>query len=98
MPAAHVSKAPTRVAVLAFAETTASVLCGMHDFFAAAGRDWGVIEHGTPGPTLMASRIVSVDGAPLRIANGVCIQPDGCLDDMASPAASRACGCSRSAW
>lgn len=85
MHTVNASDAPTRVAILAFAETTASVLYGMHDFFAAAGRDWGIIEHGTPGPTLMQSRIVSVDGEPLRIANGVRIQPDCRLDEMPPP-------------
>lgn len=40
MHAVNAPDAPTRVAILAFAETTASVLYGMHDFFAAAGRDW----------------------------------------------------------
>lgn len=85
MHAVNAPDAPTRVAILAFAETTASVLYGMHDFFAAAGRDWGVIEHGAPGPTLMRSSIVSVRGEPLVIANGVRIQPDGRLDDTPPP-------------
>ncbi|WP_407279039.1 helix-turn-helix domain-containing protein [Aromatoleum evansii] len=74
-----------RVAILAFPETTASVLYGMHDLFHSAGRDWGLIEHGAPGLSLMAPVVVSVDGAPLTVGNGVRVCPDCRLDATPQP-------------
>jgi len=85
MHSARSAGGPPRVAIIAFAETSASVLYGMHDFFHAAGRDWGLIEHGTPGPSLMASVVASVDGAPLTVANGVRVCPDCRLDALPEP-------------
>ena len=50
------SHAPVSVAILAFPETTASVMYGMYDLFMAAGRDWGFVVDGQPGPALMRPR------------------------------------------
>ena len=47
------------VAILAFPETTASAVYGMYDLFMAAGRDWGIIVDGHPGPGLMRPLVVS---------------------------------------
>ena len=46
--------APVAVAVLAFPETTASVVFGLYDLFVSAGRDWGLVLDGQPGPELDA--------------------------------------------
>ena len=43
--------AAVRVAILAFPEVTASVVYGMYDILLSAGRDWGVIVDGRPGPS-----------------------------------------------
>lgn len=85
MQPAHSATGPARVAILAFAETTASVMYGMHDLFHSAGRDWGVIENGVPGPSLMVPTVVSASGQPLEVANGVRVCPAGSLDDMPAP-------------
>ena len=45
---------PVDVAILAFAETTASVTFGMYDLLMAAGRDWGFVVDGHPGPVAHA--------------------------------------------
>jgi len=42
--------APVQVAILAFPETTASVTYGLYDLFMGAGRDWGFVVNGQPGP------------------------------------------------
>jgi transcriptional regulator GlxA family with amidase domain len=72
---------PVDVAILAFPETSASVVYGFHDLFHCAGRDWGLIVDGRPGPTLMAPRVVSARAEPFVAGNGVRIAPDGTLDD-----------------
>lgn len=76
---------PVRVAILAFPEVTASVLYGFHDVFHSAGRDWGVIADGVPGPALLAPVVVSRLAGPFGISNGVTVRPDRGLDDALQP-------------
>ena len=73
------------VAVLAFPQSTASTLYGMYDIFRGAGRDWGLIVDGRPGPELMRPRLLTVDGAALTIGNEVRIVPDGRLAECPAP-------------
>ena len=75
---------PTRVAILAMPETTASVIYGMYDLFMSAGRDWGLIAEGRPGPQLFAPAVVSSHTAPFLAANGVSIAPQATLEQAAS--------------
>jgi transcriptional regulator GlxA family with amidase domain len=77
---------PVDIAVLAFPEATASVVFGLYDLFLSAGRDWGVIVEGRPGPTLMRPRVVSAHVGAFAAANGVCITPELTLDDCPAPA------------
>jgi transcriptional regulator GlxA family with amidase domain len=77
--------APARVAVLAFPETSASAIYGMYDLFMAAGRDWGVMLGGEPGPPLFSVQIVSRDGRELEIGNGVRVRPHASFSDCAPP-------------
>jgi transcriptional regulator GlxA family with amidase domain len=74
---------PVRVAILAFPETTASVTYGMYDLLMAAGRDWGFVVDGQPGPTLMRPRIVSARTEVFAAANDVPIAPQATLDEHA---------------
>ncbi len=76
---------PSNVAVLAFPEATASVMYGFHDLFLSAGRDWGIVVSGKPGPALFDSRIVAAGTDPIAIANGVTIRPDAALGDGPTP-------------
>lgn len=73
------SPAPARIAILAFPETTASAVYGMYDLFMAAGRDWELITRGEPGPPLFSAQIVTRDGRPLEIGNGVVVSPHASL-------------------
>jgi transcriptional regulator GlxA family with amidase domain len=73
-------KSPTTVAILAMPETTASVIYGMYDLFMSAGRDWGVIVTGTPGPQLIVPTVVSARTEPFLAANHVRITPQASLD------------------
>jgi transcriptional regulator GlxA family with amidase domain len=71
---------PAAVAILAFPETTASVVYGMYDLFAAAGRDWGIVVSGEPGPELMRPEVVAVTSDAFQAANGVTISPQVALE------------------
>lgn len=71
-----------RVAILAFPETSASVLYGMYDLFMCAGRDWGWLVNGKAGAQLISPRVVAVSGAPFDAGNGVRITPDTSLENF----------------
>lgn len=58
-------EAPVKVAILVFPETTGSVVYGLYDLLQSAGRDWGVIVDGAPGPELIEPLLVSRDGNPV---------------------------------
>jgi transcriptional regulator GlxA family with amidase domain len=73
--------APIEVAILTFPETTASVTYGLYDLFMAAGRDWGLVVSGQPGPSLMHPTIVSAQRQPFAVANGISITPQASLDE-----------------
>jgi transcriptional regulator GlxA family with amidase domain len=83
--AMSVPSPPVNVAILAFAETTASVTFGIYDLMMAAGRDWGFVVDGHPGASLMHPRIVSVSAATFLAANGVPITPQATLADTSAP-------------
>lgn len=72
---------PTTVAILAMPETTASVIYGMYDLFMSAGRDWGVIVDGRPGPQVMRPTIVSRHGESFVAVNDVRVTPQALLED-----------------
>ena len=78
------SKAPS-VAILAMPETTASVVYGMYDLFMSAGRDWGVIVNGAPGPALIEAAVVAAQDAPFMAPNGVTIAPHASIRDCRAP-------------
>lgn len=72
---------PVKIAILAFPETSGSVVYGLYDLFCAAGRDWGLITQGQEGQQRIQPLIVARDRAPLVVANGVRIHPDARLDE-----------------
>ncbi len=71
---------PIPVAILALPEATASVVYGMLDLFASAGRDWGFIVDGKAGEPAFEPRIVAATREPLRVVNGGCIVPHATLE------------------
>lgn len=77
--------APASIAILAFADTSASAVYGMYDLLMQAGRDWGVLTGGEPGEPLFAPQIVTRDGAPLEIGNGVRLSPHAGFADCGAP-------------
>ena len=78
------AQAPIDVAILAFPETTASVTYGMYDLFMAAGRDWGFVVDGVPGPALVRPRVVAARREAFTAANEVPIVPQATLDESAA--------------
>ncbi len=69
------------VDILAMPEASASVIYGMYDQFCSAGRDWGVIVDGTPGPSLIRPRIVAARRGAFRVYNDVEVTADATLED-----------------
>jgi hypothetical protein len=61
---------PVQVAILAYPEVTASVVYGLYDLFMSAGRDWGILVDGVPGPSVMKAQVVSRISGPFAAANG----------------------------
>src|SRR5688572_6014696 len=70
---------PIEIAILAYPETSASVVFGMYDLFFSAGRDWGQIVEGKPGASVMRPRIVSRERESFTVGNGVPIRPEATL-------------------
>lgn len=60
-----------RIAFLVFPETSASVVYGMVDLIASAGRDWGLIVDGVPGPQLLRTLLVAREGGTVVVCNDV---------------------------
>ncbi len=79
------SPEPIEVAILTFPETTASVTYGIYDLLMGAGRDWGFVVTGQPGPSLMHATIVSAQRRTFAVANGISITPQAGLDGHAVP-------------
>ncbi|MBI4292965.1 MAG: helix-turn-helix domain-containing protein [Betaproteobacteria bacterium] len=77
------SHSPVSVAILSFPETTASVIYGMYDLFMSAGRDWGLIVDGRPGPALVRPCVVSVLSQSFMAANDVRIAPQATIEERA---------------
>lgn len=73
------------VALLALPDATASVLYGLYDMFASAGRDWDYVVAGRPGPQLIEPRVVALRREGFRAANGVWIEPEAALDACGRP-------------
>ena len=71
----------TTVAILAFPETTASVVYGMYDLFMSVGRDWGFIVKGEAGPSRVKPLVVSRQKEPFAAGNEVFLTPNATLED-----------------
>ncbi|HSS64352.1 MAG TPA: helix-turn-helix domain-containing protein [Gammaproteobacteria bacterium] len=67
--------APANIAILVFPETSSSVVYGMYDLFKSAGRDWGILTDGVPGPGLIRPMLVARQDGPVRVSNDVFITP-----------------------
>lgn len=77
--------APIDIALLACPQTGASTLYGMYDLFAGAGRDWETFIEGKPTSSPLRPRILSRDGRPMTVGNGVRVIPDGSFQDSEVP-------------
>lgn len=73
------------IAILAVAEATASVIYGMYDLFQSAGRDWGLIVDGAPGPGVLRPVVVAAREGPFDVVNGVRIRAEATLDAIGTP-------------
>ncbi len=69
------------VDLLAVPEVSASVLYGMLDVFACAGRDWRMLVEGREAEPVFEPRVVSARAEPMRVNNGIWLNPDAALGD-----------------
>lgn len=76
---------PVSVAILAFPETTASVVYGLYDLFMSAGRDWGLLVDGSPGPALLRPTVVARQAGPLAASNGVTLHVEQSMAECLAP-------------
>ena len=81
MPSAQPTPVVATISILALPEVTASVLFGLNDLLQGAGRDWPLVVENRSGTSLFRVQIVSADGRPITIANGVQIVPGASLAD-----------------
>lgn len=79
-----VESLPT-IAILALPDSSASVVYGMYDLFMAAGRDWGMIVDGVPGPQLLRPVIVGSKPEGVIGANDVRIPVHATLGEIGLP-------------
>lgn len=73
------------IAILACPEVGASTLYGMYDLLSGAGRDWETFIEGKELEGRLRPRILSRDGKPMTVGNGVRVTPDGRFDDLPAP-------------
>lgn len=73
--------APHTVAMLVFPETSASVVYGMLDLFASAGRDWPLIVDGASGPQLIRPVLVGRTAGSVVVGNDVPVAVEARLAD-----------------
>lgn len=74
-------KRTPRVAILTLPQATASVTYGMYDLFRSAGRDWGTIVTGRPGPECVSVELVARSTAGFEVSNGIRLTPHASFDD-----------------
>src|SRR3546814_5512760 len=72
-------------AIMVCPQAGASTIYGMYDMLAGAGRDWETVIEGTPTEGRLRPRILSRDGVPMVVGNGVTVTPDGRFEDCLAP-------------
>lgn len=83
------SATPVNISILVFPETSSSVVYGMYDLFRSAGREWGIVTEGVPGPELIRCILVARCDEPVCVGNDVTITPHTTLSQC--PPASIVC-------
>ncbi len=74
------------IAILAIAESTASLVYGLYDLFKSAGRDWDILTKGEPGPELLRPQVVSSQTESFLASNDVRITPEASFATCGRPA------------
>lgn len=71
--------APISIAILVLPESSASTVYGMYDIFRSPNADWEKSVRVCQGKERISPILVSRDGAPIRVRNGIQIVPDTSL-------------------
>ena len=81
----HADPATITVGLLAVPESSAATIYGFYDALASVRRDWSMLHGGAPRPSPFRPLVVSPDGQPLLIGNGVRITPHASLASCPRP-------------
>ena len=85
MSTGSTGEAPKTVAILAMAEAGAAVIYGMFDLFRSAGRDWQRVIAGCEEAGTLDTLLVSADGKPVTVINGIQVVPHASFADIPVP-------------
>src|SRR3546814_13326774 len=77
--------APIEIAIMVCPQAGASTIYGMYDMLAGAGRAWETVIEGTPTEGRLRPRILSRDGVPMGVGNGVPVTTHGRLAGLLAP-------------
>lgn len=66
---------PITIAILVSPDTSGSGIYGLYDLFLSTNRDWQYLTTGRPGREVFKPLLVSRDGNPLKVMNGVEVTP-----------------------
>ncbi|HXD52570.1 MAG TPA: DJ-1/PfpI family protein, partial [Burkholderiales bacterium] len=76
---------PPTVAILAYPQTSASIVYGMYDLFSSVGREWGFIVDGNPGPSMFKPVVIAARSGVIATANGLRVEPHATFADLPKP-------------
>ena len=76
---------PPTVAILAYPQTSASIVYGMYDLFSSVGREWGFIVDGNPGPSMFKPVVIAARSGVFATANGLRVEPHTTFADLPNP-------------
>jgi len=73
------------VALIGTPAASAGTVYGFFDLLASTRRDWTLMHGGRLVDSPFRPLVLSRDGKPLLVTNGVRMTPDGCFDDVPTP-------------
>lgn len=72
------------VCIVAFPQTGASTVYGIHDILSTVGPEWALLRGEQPGPPLIRSRIVASNKDVIKCVNDGVIQPHAEFSEIES--------------
>jgi transcriptional regulator GlxA family with amidase domain len=76
---------PLQTVVVGAPEVGAAGTMALLDVLSSVGRSWEVLHGRPPQPPVFAPRLLTLDGQPVSLRNGLALTPHGRLDQMPAP-------------